>query len=200
MCIYIKKKPICCKCATNTMLYINYISVKNNLRFMLITAWFVRVRVTSQKHQGACGAGAGMKCRQELAEQGPPGWFCRGCSGAAVWGSGGRGRLGSLSPCSPGAEMRISDSLTLDLCHCCSRSIQLSRPPQHQLSWSSSNRWYGTGSPRFRQRDYQAHKWTSTSLTWKKKSKKADFLFAALKRKLSVTSEISGPDAYSSLP
>ena len=29
--------------------------------------------------------------------------------------------LGSLSPGSPGAEMRISDSLTLDLCRCCTR-------------------------------------------------------------------------------
>ena len=88
---------------------------------MLITAWFVRVRVTSQKHQSARGVGAGTKCRQELAEQGPPGWFCRGSSRAGGWGSGGHGWLGSLSPCLPGAEMRISDSLTLDLCRCCSR-------------------------------------------------------------------------------
>ena len=48
---------------------------------MLITAWFVKVRVTSQKHQSACGVGAGTKCRQERSEQGPPGWFVEDAAG-----------------------------------------------------------------------------------------------------------------------
>lgn len=145
--------------------------------------------------------GAGTKCRQELAEQGPPGWFCRGSSRAGGWGSGGRGWLGSLSPCSPGAEMRISDSLTLDLCRCCSRVFGSAvhpsiSSPGHPVTGDMEQAVQGLGREVTRHTNELQH----PSLEKKKKSKKADFLFAALKRKLSITSEISGPNACSSLP
>lgn len=152
---------------------------------MLITAWFCKSQVPPRNIRVPVEAGAG-EVQAGLAEQGPPGWFCRGCSGAAGWGSGDVAGWGSLSPSSPGAEMRgFLTHLLLDLCHCCSRSIRLSRPPQHQLSWLSSNRWsLRQSSPRFRQRNYQVHKMNFNIphlKTKKKKSKKADFLFAALK-------------------
>lgn len=170
---------------------------------MLITAWFVKVRVTSQKHQSACGVGAGTKCRQELSERSPPGWFVEdAASRTAGWCSGERGRLRSLSPGSPGAEMRISDSLTLDLCHCCTRVFgSASHPsissPGHPVTGDREQAVQGLGREVTRHTNELQHPLLEKK---KKQSKKADFLFAALKRKLSVTSEISGPDACSSLP
>ena len=87
---------------------------------MLITAWFVKVRVTSQKHQSACGVGAGTKCRQELSEQGPPGWFVEDAAGQQDGALGNVVGWGLCLLAHP--ELRRGFlTLTLDLCHCCTR-------------------------------------------------------------------------------
>ena len=121
VCIYIKNS-ICCKSETNTTLYINYISVLTESFKIHVDNCLV---CKSQSHLPETSECLWSGCWHEVQAGAfwarPSRLVCRGCSRAAGWGSGERGLLGSLSPGSPGAEMRISDSLTLDLCRCCTR-------------------------------------------------------------------------------
>ena len=149
---------------------------------MLMTAWFVKVMSPPRN--------IGVAVEWVLVQR--ERWLCGGRSRAAGLGSGEHAPLGSLSPCSPGAGMRISASLALDLCTSLPvAALEYSAQPPTPESALLVIRWQVTwnGQSRTSGRDVTRHTNELQHHSLEKTTRKADFLFATLKQKFSVTSQ-----------